>query len=414
MPAQPEGDPAPSDGALPASAVARAADRTLSLYVHVPFCAVRCGYCDFNTYTMEQLGDGVSRDDYHRDAAAEVRFARSVLDAAGAPPRALHSVFFGGGTPTLLPARELANMLGQARQSFGLAPDAEVTVEANPDSVTAETFDVLAEAGVTRVSFGMQSAVPHVLRVLERTHTPANVPRAVGWAKERGLGTSVDLIYGTPGESVADWRTSLEAALEMDSDHVSAYSLIIEDGTKLAAQMRRGEVPRVDPDDQAEKYTLADEMLREAGFEWYEVSNWSRDAHGRSALENRSAHNLAYWRNQDWWGIGPGAHSHSDGVRWWNLKHPLPYTNKVRQGVSPAAGRETLDAQTRYVEDVMLGIRIRDGLETAQLQPEGRKAVAGLIADGWLDGAAAVRGTAVLTDAGRLMADAVTRRLLDW
>ncbi|WNB89742.1 radical SAM family heme chaperone HemW [Glutamicibacter protophormiae] len=414
MPAQPEGDPAPSDGALPASAVARAADRTLSLYVHVPFCAVRCGYCDFNTYTMEQLGDGVSRDDYHRDAAAEVRFARSVLEAAGAPPRALHSVFFGGGTPTLLPARELASMLGQARQSFGLAPDAEVTVEANPDSVTAETFDVLAEAGVTRVSFGMQSAVPHVLRVLERTHTPANVPRAVGWAKERGLGTSVDLIYGTPGESVADWRTSLEAALEMDSDHVSAYSLIIEDGTKLAAQMRRGEVPRVDPDDQAEKYTLADAMLREVGFEWYEVSNWSRDAHGRSARENRSAHNLAYWRNQDWWGIGPGAHSHSDGVRWWNLKHPLPYTNKVRQGVSPAAGRETLDEQTRYVEDVMLGIRIRDGLETAQLQPEGRKAVAGLIADGWLDGAAAVRGTAVLTDAGRLMADAVTRRLLDW
>ncbi|MBS6030069.1 MAG: coproporphyrinogen III oxidase [Kocuria rhizophila] len=414
MPAQPEGDPAPEDGALPAGAVARASERTLSLYVHVPFCAVRCGYCDFNTYTMEQLGDGVSRDDYHRDAAAEVRFARSVLDAAGAPPRALHSVFFGGGTPTLLPARELANMLGQARQSFGLAPDAEVTVEANPDSVTAETFDVLAEAGVTRVSFGMQSAVPHVLRVLERTHTLANVPRAVGWAKERGLGTSVDLIYGTPGESVADWRTSLEAALEMDSDHVSAYSLIIEDGTKLAAQMRRGEVPRVDPDDQAEKYTLADAMLREAGFEWYEVSNWSRDAHGRSALENRSAHNLAYWRNQDWWGIGPGAHSHSDGVRWWNLKHPLPYTNKVRQGVSPAAGRETLDAQTRYVEDVMLGIRIRDGLETAQLQPEGRKAVAGLIADGWLDGAAAVRGTAVLTDAGRLMADAVTRRLLDW
>ncbi|WP_145010750.1 radical SAM family heme chaperone HemW [Kocuria salsicia] len=414
MPAQPEGDPAPEDGALPAGAVARASERTLSLYVHVPFCAVRCGYCDFNTYTMEQLGDGVSRDDYHRDAAAEVRFARSVLDAAGAPPRALHSVFFGGGTPTLLPARELANMLGQARQSFGLAPDAEVTVEANPDSVTAETFDVLAEAGVTRVSFGMQSAVPHVLRVLERTHTPANVPRAVGWATERGLGTSVDLIYGTPGESVADWRTSLEAALEMDSDHVSAYSLIIEDGTKLAAQMRRGEVPRVDPDDQAEKYTLADAMLREAGFEWYEVSNWSRDAHGRSALENRSAHNLAYWRNQDWWGIGPGAHSHSDGVRWWNLKHPLPYTNKVRQGVSPAAGRETLDAQTRYVEDVMLGIRIRDGLETARLQPEGRKAVAGLIADGWLDGAAAVRGTAVLTDAGRLMADAVTRRLLDW
>ena len=414
MPAQPEGDPAPRDGALPAASVARATDRTLSLYVHVPFCAVRCGYCDFNTYTMDQLGDGVSQRDYHADAAAEVRFARSVLDAAGAPPRALHSVFFGGGTPTLLPARELALMLEQARESFGLAPDAEVTVEANPDSVSEETFDVLAAAGVTRVSFGMQSAVPHVLRVLERTHTPANVPRAVGWAKDRGLGASVDLIYGTPGESVADWRTSLEAALAMDPDHVSAYSLIIEDGTKLAAQIRRGEVPDVDPDDQAEKYTLADALLHEAGFEWYEVSNWSRAAHGRSAVQNRSVHNLAYWRNQDWWGIGPGAHSHSDGVRWWNLKHPLPYTAAVRRGDSPAVGRETLDGETQYVEHVMLGIRIREGLPLEGLRPEGQHAVAGLIADGWLDGAAALRGSAVLTDAGRLMADAVTRRLLDW
>ena len=414
MPAQPEGDPAPRDGALPAASVARAAERTLSLYVHVPFCAVRCGYCDFNTYTMDQLGDGVSRDDYHRDAAAEVRLARSVLDAAGAPPRALHSMFFGGGTPTLLPASELAAVLEQARESFGLTPDAEVTVEANPDSVTPETFDVLAAAGVTRVSFGMQSAVPHVLAVLERTHTPANVPRAVGWAKERGLGASVDLIYGTPGESIADWETSLETALELDPDHVSAYSLIIEDGTKLAAQMRRGEVPPVDPDDQAEKYQIAERMLAAAGFEWYEVSNWSRDAHGRTARQNRSEHNLAYWRDQDWWGIGPGAHSHSDGVRWWNIKHPLPYTHRVRAGESPAVGRETLDADTRYVEHVMLGIRIREGLPLATLRPEGRRAVAGLIADGWLDGPAALTGTAVLTDAGRLMADAVTRRLLDW
>ncbi|MDO4919419.1 radical SAM family heme chaperone HemW [Kocuria sp.] len=414
MPAQPEGDPAPSDGALPPSAVARAAQRTLSLYVHVPFCAVRCGYCDFNTYTVDQLGDGVSRADYHRDAAAEIRFARGVLDAAGAPPRALHSVFFGGGTPTLLPARELAAMLAQARESFGLAPGAEVTVEANPDSVTPETFDVLAAAGVTRVSFGMQSAVPHVLAVLERTHTPANVPRAVGWAKERGLGASVDLIYGTPGESIPDWQASLDAALALEPDHVSAYSLIIEDGTKLAAQMRRGEVPAVDPDDQAEKYTLADRALGEAGFQWYEVSNWSRAAHGRSAAQNRSAHNLAYWRDQDWWGVGPGAHSHSDGVRWWNLKHPLPYTNRVRAGLSPAVGRETPDPEARYTEHVMLGIRIREGLPLATLRPAGRRAVAGLIADGWLEGPAALAGTAVLTDAGRLMADAVTRRLLDW
>ncbi len=414
MPAQPEGDPAPADGSLPSSAVARAGERTLSLYVHVPFCAVRCGYCDFNTYTMSQLGPDVSRDDYHHDAAAEVRFGRSVLDAAGAPARPLHSVFFGGGTPTLLPAENLADVLRQARDSFGLAPNAEVTVEANPDSVTDRTFEVLAEAGVTRVSFGMQSAVPHVLRVLERTHTPANVPLAVAGARKSGLSASVDLIYGTPGESVADWKRSVEAALALEPDHISAYSLIIEDGTKLAAQIRRGEVPQVDPDDQAEKYMLADRLLREAGFEWYEVSNWSRAAEGRSPEQNRSAHNIAYWRNQDWWGIGPGAHSHMDGVRWWNIKHPLPYTNKIRDGLSPAVGRETLDHDTQYLEHVMLGIRIREGLDTSSLRPEGRNAVAGLIADGWVDGAAAIAGRVILTDQGRLMADAVTRRLLDW
>ena len=213
---------------------------------------------------------------------------------------------------------------------------------------------------------------------------------------------------------MADWQRSVEAALELEPDHISAYSLIIEDGTKLAAQIRRGEVPEVDPDDQAEKYILADRLLREAGFEWYEVSNWSRAAEGRSAEQNRSAHNIAYWRNQDWWGIGPGAHSHMDGVRWWNIKHPLPYTNKVRDGVSPAVGRETLDPDTQYLEHVMLGIRIREGLETSSLRPEGRNAVAGLIADGWVDGPAAIAGRVILTDQGRLMADAVTRRLLDW
>lgn len=414
MPAQPAGDPAPADGSLPHTAVQRAEQRTLSLYVHVPFCAVRCGYCDFNTYTLSQLGPDVSRADYHRDAASEVRFARSVLDRAHAPARLLHSVFFGGGTPTLLPAENLAEVLAQARESFGLAPGAEVTVEANPDSVTDATFEVLAEAGVTRVSFGMQSAVAHVLRVLERTHTPANVPRAVAGARAAGLGASVDLIYGTPGETLKDWQHSVEAALELEPDHISAYSLIIEDGTKLAAQIRRGEVAQVDPDDQADKYVLADQLLTASGFSWYEVSNWSRASGGRSARENRSAHNLAYWRNQDWWGIGPGAHSHVDGVRWWNLKHPLPYTNKVRAGVSPAAGRESLDPDTQYVERVMLGLRISEGLDVELLRPEGRRAVAGLIDDGWVDGFAAGNGRVVLTDQGRLMADAVTRRLLDW
>ena len=410
-PAQPEGLPAPLDGRLPVSAAVGSAERTLSLYVHVPFCAVRCGYCDFNTYTATELGPAVSQDVYAADAAAEVRWARRVLQDAGAAPRPLHTVFFGGGTPTLLPARDLAAVLAQARETFGLADGAEVTTEANPDSVTPESLRVLADAGVTRVSFGMQSAVPHVLAVLDRTHDPDNVPRAVAWAREAGLGVSVDLIHGTPGESLADWEHSVRTAVSYEPDHVSAYSLIIEDGTKLAARMRRGEVPPVDEDDQADKYELADRILGDAGFEWYEVSNWARPA-GPDGTAHRSRHNLAYWHNQDWWGIGPGAHSHVGGTRWWNLKHPVPYTRRVRAGESPAAAREILDEGTRHLERVMLEARIRDGLPVAVLDDDGRRAVAGLIADGLVEAAEALRGTVVLTLRGRLLGDAVVRRLL--
>ncbi|MCJ8503428.1 radical SAM family heme chaperone HemW [Kocuria flava] len=410
-PAQPEGLPAPLDGRLPASAAEASAQRTLSLYVHVPFCAVRCGYCDFNTYTAVELGPGVSQDAYAADAAAEVRWARRVLEDSGVAVRPLHSVFLGGGTPTLLPAEDLAAVLAQARASFGLAEGAEVTTEANPDSVTPQSLAVLAAAGVTRVSFGMQSAVPHVLAVLDRTHDPDNVPRAVAWAREAGLGVSVDLIHGTPGESLADWERSVRTALSYEPDHVSAYALIIEDGTRLAARMRRGEVPPIDEDDQADKYELADRLLAEAGYEWYEVSNWARPA-GPDGTAHRSRHNLAYWHNQDWWGIGPGAHSHVGGTRWWNLKHPVPYTNRVRAGHSPAAGREVLDAPTRRLERVMLEARIRDGLPVAALEAPGRAAVAGLIADGLVDPAAALGGRVVLTLRGRLLGDAVVRRLL--
>jgi coproporphyrinogen III oxidase-like Fe-S oxidoreductase len=258
----------------------------------------------------------------------------------------------------------------------------------------------------------MQSAVPHVLAVLDRTHDPENVPRAVGWAREAGLGVSVDLIHGTPGESLADWERSVRTAVSYEPDHVSAYSLIIEEGTRLAARMRRGEVPPVDEDDQADKYELADALLAEAGFEWYEVSNWARPAPGADPHAHRSRHNLAYWRNQDWWGIGPGAHSHVGGTRWWNLKHPVPYTRRVRAGESPAAGREILDAGTRRLERVMLETRIREGLPVAALDGAGRAAVAGLIADGLVRPREALRGTVVLTLRGRLMGDAVVRRLL--
>jgi oxygen-independent coproporphyrinogen-3 oxidase len=402
----PLGDPAPSDGLLPAQAVDGAADRAFGLYVHIPFCAVRCGYCDFNTYTATELGGGASQDAYAGTAASEVAMAAKVLSSSGVPPRKLSTVFFGGGTPTLLPATDLALILRRAIEQWGIDDDAEVTTEANPDSVTPESLAVLKEAGFTRISFGMQSAVPHVLKVLDRTHTPGRVPQVVRWAREAGLAVSLDLIYGTPGESLADWRHSLETALSYEPDHISAYALIIEDGTKLAAQIRRGEVPGIDDDDHADKYELADQLITEAGLGWYEVSNWARTP------EQACRHNLAYWRGDDWWGIGPGAHSHVGGVRWWNVKHPTAYAGRLAQGLSPAAGRETLDPETRNVERVMLEARLQSGLAVSTLGAEGRHEVAGLIADGLVEPAAAFHGRLVLTLKGRLLADAVVRRVL--
>ena len=404
--ALPLGDPAPADGLLPAQAADGAADRNFGLYVHIPFCSVRCGYCDFNTYTATELGGGASQAAYGATAAQEVVFAAEALRRSGMPERPMGTVFFGGGTPTLLPAEDLAMILRTAVDQWGLKPGAEVTTEANPDSVTPQSLQLLADAGFTRVSFGMQSAVPHVLAVLDRTHTPSRVPQAVKWARDAGLHVSVDLIYGTPGESMADWKVSLEEALSYEPDHISAYALIIEEGTKLAARMRRGEVPPIDDDDHADKYVLADEMMSAAGLSWYEVSNWARTP------ADECRHNLAYWRSDDWWGIGPGAHSHAGGVRWWNAKHPTAYAQRIAAGESPAVGRETLDADTRYVEDVMLRTRLAEGLDLARLREPGRLAVAGLMADGLVDPRAALTGKVLLTGTGRLLADAVVRRLL--
>jgi putative oxygen-independent coproporphyrinogen III oxidase len=403
--ALPLADPAPADGRLPVTVAEGAADRDFGVYLHVPFCRVRCGYCDFNTYTAAEVR-GVKQSDYAGQAIAEVGLAARVLDAAGLPERPASTVFFGGGTPTLLPATDLAAMLHAVRDTWGLAAGTEVTTEANPDSVSPESLEALAVAGFTRVSFGMQSAVPHVLATLERTHDPARIPLVVEWARAAGLQVSLDLIYGTPGESLADWSASLDLALAQRPDHVSAYALIVEEGTKLARQISRGEVAQPDDDLQADLYELADERLRAAGYDWYEVSNWA------TSTATRSRHNLAYWTGQDWWGIGPGAHSHIGGVRWWNVKHPAAYASRLEAGESPAAGRETLDASTRRVEAVLLRTRLADGLPTAELDAVGRTAVAGLIGDGLVDGAAAIGGTVVLTLRGRLLADAVVRRLL--
>ncbi|MET0783187.1 MAG: radical SAM family heme chaperone HemW, partial [Leifsonia flava] len=319
--ALPLADPAPADGLLPASAVIGADERTFGVYLHVPFCRVRCGYCDFNTYTSEEIR-GVKQSDYASQASLEAAAGAGILAQSGLPRRPASTVFFGGGTPTLLPSGDLVRMLDAVRASFGIEADAEVTTEANPDSVDAEYLAALAAAGFTRVSFGMQSAVPHVLATLERTHDPARIPLVVAWARDAGLDVSLDLIYGTPGESLDDWRASLEHAIAQRPDHLSAYSLIVEDGTKLARQIKRGEVAQPDEDLQADMYELADRMLAEAGYDWYEVSNWSRGA------EHRSRHNLAYWQGGDWWGVGPGAHSHVGGVRWWNVKHPAAYADR--------------------------------------------------------------------------------------
>ncbi|MFL6172730.1 MAG: radical SAM family heme chaperone HemW [Marmoricola sp.] len=393
----PDGDPAPRDGSLPASALAELGTHRLGVYLHVPFCSVRCGYCDFNTYTVKELGGGASQASYADTAILEVDLLAGVLP--GAP--AVETVFFGGGTPTLLPSADLVRMLGAVRTQLGLTDDAEVTTEANPDSVTLDSLSELRAGGFTRVSFGMQSAVPAVLAVLDRTHDPERVPQAVAWAREAGFEqVSLDLIYGTPGESLADWEASVQAALACEPDHVSAYSLIVEDGTALARQVRSGVLPMPDEDDLADKYALVDDLLGAAGLDWYEVSNWSRNG------ESRCRHNELYWTSQNWLGIGPGAHAHVGGVRWWNAKHPTAYAARLAAGESPALARELLDDETRHVERVLLEVRLRDGLPVSLV---GTTGVEKVVADGL---GVVEDGRLVLTRRGRLLADAVVRDLL--
>ena len=392
----PDGDPAPRDGSLPASALD--SGRPLSLYVHVPFCRVRCGYCDFNTYTPSELGD-LSPDTYVGAAVAELDLAARILGT-----RRVQTVFFGGGTPTMLPAEGLAGLLSAVRERFEVDPGAEVTTEANPETLSPDYLDTLRASGFTRISLGLQSVVPHVLRVLERQHTPRRGMEAAGWAREAGFEhVSLDLIYGTPGESLDDWRASLDAVASAPVDHVSAYSLIVEDGTRLAAQVRRGELPMPDEDDLADKYLLADEVLSGLGLGNYEVSNWAVPG-------GECRHNLAYWRGADWWGIGPGAHSHVGGVRFWNRKHPRSYAASLAAGESPALAREILGEDERHVERVLLELRLADGVPLDVLTPSEQRRIPAL----------ATRGLAVVADdrlkltrEGRLLADGVVRDLLD-
>jgi oxygen-independent coproporphyrinogen-3 oxidase len=402
--APPDGEPVPADGALPDSAVAAAGAQPFGIYVHVPFCATRCGYCDFNTYTPDESGGG-GRDGYPDLAMAEIRLARRLLGAAQMP---VTTVFFGGGTPTLLAPRQLAAILRAIDAEFGLAPGAEVTTEANPESVDQRSLAGLRQAGFTRISFGMQSAVPHVLATLDRVHTPQRAARVAGWAKEAGFGqVSLDLIYGTPGESDAEWRRSLEAALAARPSHISAYALIVEDGTRLAARIRRGALPAPDDDAMADRYLAADEALGTAGLGWYEISNWA------SGAAARCRHNLLYWTGGDWWGIGPGAHSHLAGTRWWNVRHPRRYAARLGAGESPAQAREVLTGNERRTEQIMLLTRLDTGCPADLLSGAGRAAASAAVSGGLAEPGAWAAGRVVLTRRGRLLADAVIRDLTD-
>ena len=408
MAQMPDGELAPRSGLLPASAADGLSQRTLHAYLHIPFCRVRCGYCDYNTYTSTELR-GVTQNSFLDNLLTEISFSKNVLQQLSPQNREFSTVFFGGGTPTQLAAEQLALVLETLRNEFGIEKNAEITTEANPDTVDERYLTTLAEAGFTRVSIGMQSSVASVLKTLDRTHNPENVAKAVSAAKAAGLQVSVDLIYGTPGESLDDWRESLATAIDLEPNHISAYSLIVEPGTKLARQVRSGQLSAPSDDDHADKYEIAEQMISAAGFDWYEVCNWSK---GESTM---SQHNLAYWRSNDWWGYGPGAHSHIGGTRWWNVKHPSAYAERLVAGESPALARENLDDSEKATERVLLELRLREGMSIELLKsinPLVAKPISQFIADGMVNAADAIRGQLTLTLKGRLLADALVRDLL--
>lgn len=412
------------------------------VYIHVPFCLRRCGYCDFNTYTAVDLGGGASRGDYASMAVREMRLVRDWQERHGIAEPPASTVFFGGGTPTILPADDLIAILNAIRELWGVEDGAEITTEANPDTVDAATIRALADGGFTRVSFGMQSAVPHVLRTLDRTHTPANVEAGVRAAEAAGLRSSVDLIYGAPGESLEDWRTSVRTAIDLGVNHISAYALTVEPTTKMGRQIAAGVLPKPDDDDEAAKYEIADELFSAAGLQWYEISNWARPGY-------ESRHNLGYWRNVDWAGIGPGAHSHYNrvepascrsesersarphgsspqdcdahgAIRSWDLAHPRLWSERVNAGQVPWTGSESITPMEALEETIMLGLRLREGLDLTALKTSldvGGAASSDIdagVAELEREGLVERRGSRLIpTLRGRLLNDAVIERMFD-
>ena len=367
---------------------------TFGVYVHVPFCSSRCGYCDFNTYTPSELG-GSSPDSYLDALEKE-------LDAAAQtyPLGPADTVFIGGGTPSLIGAAGLEGVLRAVRNSFGVAPHAEITTEANPESTSQEFFDHIRAAGYNRVSLGMQSASTTVLRILERRHTPGRALQAIAEAHAAGFEhLNLDVIYGTPGESDDDLRATLDAVLDAPVDHVSAYSLIVEDGTAMARKVRKGIIPPPDEDTYADRYAMIDQELSAAGFDWYEVSNWAKPG-------GQCLHNLGYWRDHDYYGAGPGAHSHIGNIRFYNVKHPTTY---AAQATQPQAGSEELTPHDRHTEALMLGLRLREGICEDLIGAGARDVINDYINRGLL---ARTHGMLHVTDAGRLLADGIIADIL--
>jgi oxygen-independent coproporphyrinogen-3 oxidase len=371
--------------------------RPFGIYVHVPFCFTRCGYCDFNTYTPAELG-GANPDAWLQALGIELELAAKRLDAP-----ALSTVFVGGGTPSLLGGERIARLLDTVREHFALLPDAEITTEANPESAWPDFFAATRAAGYTRVSLGMQSVSPRVLGVLDRIHTPNRSAAAAREALAEGFEhVSLDLIYGTPGESDDDVLRSVDAAVDTGVDHVSAYALVVEEGTALARRVRSGELAAPDDDVLAHRYELVDERLSAAGLAWYEVSNWSRPG-------GECRHNLGYWDGGQWWGAGPGAHGYAGSTRWWNVKHPNAYAEILAAGSLPVAGFEELGPDDSHTEDVLLQVRLRQGLPLDRLNAVERERAKTVVADGLLVSAG---DRLILTPRGRLLADAVVRTLL--
>ena len=378
----------------------------LAFYIHIPYCVKRCGYCDFNTYTPSELKitEGLAQisNSYIDLLVMETKAAKVQVGQSANVP----SIFFGGGTPSLMQPDDIGRVISTIKSEFTLLPNAEITMECNPDTVTKESLAAFRAIGVNRVSFGMQSAVKHVLATLDRTHNPENLLQVTTWAQEVGFSEiSVDLIYGTPGESLADWQTSIDAALTLPITHISAYALIIEEGTKLAAQIKRGEVAPVDDDLTAEKYLVADKAFTAAGFEWYELSNWAKSG-------SLSKHNLAYWLGDNWWGAGPGAHSHLNGKRFWNVKHPNLYKERVLANQSPVADSEVLEELQIESERLMLSLRLPSGVDKKSLNELQLAELSSYVESGHLDQANWNQGRATLTLDGRLIADRILRQIL--